>query len=108
MAGACQEHGRSMRGAWQEHARRMAGAWQTHGRSMARAWQAHGSTARSQNVWSAGCGIVCPSHHIVRSPEETKNFNTPGMAFGIMTVAAVVGFQIFNLQIALAQADREF
>ena len=86
----------------------MAGAWQEHGRSMARAWQEHGSTAHAQYAWSAGCGIACPSHYILRSPQETKNFKTPGVAFGTMTVAAVVGFQIYNLQIALAQADREF
>ena len=86
----------------------MAGAWQEHGRSMARAWQEHGSTAHAQYAWSAGCGIACPSHYILRSPKRTTNFRIPGVAFGIMTVAAVVGFQIYNLQIALAQADREF
>ena len=86
----------------------MAGAWQEHGRSMAGAWQEHCSTAHAQYAWSAGCGIACPSHYILRSPKETTNFKTPGVAFGTMTVAAVVGFQIYNLQIALAQADREF
>ena len=85
----------------------MAGAWQEHGRSTARAWQAHGSTAHAQYVWSAGCGIACPSHHILRSPKETKNFNIPGDAFGIMTVAAVPGFQIYKLRIAIAQGDDE-
>ena len=75
----------------------MAGARQAHGRSMARAWQAHGSTAHAQYVWSAGCGIACPNHHILRLPKDTRNFNTPGVAFGIMTVAAVPGFQIHTL-----------
>ena len=86
----------------------MAGAWQEHGRSMARAWQEHGSTAHAQYAWSAGCGIACPNHYFLPSPKETTNLKTPGVAFCIMTVAAVVGFQIYNLQIALAQADREF
>ena len=86
----------------------MAGAWQEHGRSMAGACHEHGSTAHAQYAWSAGCGIACPSHYILRSPKETTNFRTPGVAFGTMTVAAVVGFQIYNLQIVLAQADREF
>ena len=93
---------------WQVHGKTMARAWQEHGRSMARAWQEHGSTAHAQYAWSAGCGIACPSHYILRSPKATTNFTTPGVAFGTMTVAAVVGFQIYNLQIALAQADREF
>ena len=75
---------------------------------MARAWQENGSTAHAQYAWSAGCGIACPSHYILRLPKETTNFRTPGVAFGTLTVAAVVGFQIYNLQIALAQADREF
>ena len=65
-------------------------------------------TAHSHYVWNARCRIACPSHHILRSPKETKNFKTPGGAFGIMTVAAVPGFQIYKLEIALAQADREF
>ena len=65
-------------------------------------------TAHSHYVWNARCRIACPSHHILRSPQEMKNFKTPGVAFGTMTVAAVVGFQIYNLQIALAQAVREF
>ena len=86
----------------------MAGAWQEHGRSMARAWQEHGSTAHAQYAWSAGCGIACLNHYILRSLKETTNFKTPGVAFGIMTVAAVPGFQIYKLKIALAQADREF
>ena len=86
----------------------MAGAWQEHGRSMAGACHEHGSTAHAQYAWSAGCGIACPSHYILRLPKETTNFRTPGVAFGTLTVAAVVGFQIYNLQIALAQADRGF
>ena len=83
----------------------MAGAWQEHGRSMAGACHEHCSTAHAQYAWSARCGIACPSHYILRSPKETTNFK---VASGIMTVATVVGFQIYNLQIALAQADREF
>ena len=65
-------------------------------------------TAHSHYVWNARCRIACPSHHILRSPKETRNFNTPGVAFGTMTVAAVIFFQIYKLEIALAQADREF
>ena len=57
---------------------------------------------------SAGCGTACPSYHILRSPQETTTFTTPGVVFGTMTVAAVFGVQIYKLQIALAQADREF
>ena len=86
----------------------MAGAWQEHGRSTPGACHEHGNTAHAQYAWSAGCGIACPSHYMLRSPKETTNFRSPGVAFGTMTVAAVEGFQIYNLQIALAQADREF
>ena len=91
MANACEEHGRSVAGAGQTHGKSMAGAWQEHGRSMARAWQEHGSTAHAQYAWSAGCGIACPSHYILRSPKETTNFETPGVAFGTMTVAVPRG-----------------
>ena len=73
---------------------------------MAREWQEHGSTAHAQYIWSAGCGIACPSHQILRSPNETKNFMPPGVAFGTMTVAAVLGFLIYKLQIALAHGRR--
>ena len=63
-------------------------------------------TAHSQYVWNARCGIACPSHHTLRSPRETRNFRTLGGAFGTMTVAAVLGFLIYKLQIALAHGRR--
>ena len=63
-------------------------------------------TAHAHYVWNARCRIACPSHHILRSPQEMKNFRTPGVAFGTMTVAAVLGFLIYKLQIALAHGRR--
>ena len=36
------------------------------------------------------------------APRETNHFRTPGVAFGTMTVAAVLGFLIYKLQLALA------
>ena len=56
MAGAWQEHGRSMRAAWQEHARRMAGAWQAHGRRMA----GHGrrSDSIAQGIENRRAGLL--------------------------------------------------
>ena len=73
-----------MASAWHSMAAcRMAGACQAHGKSMAGAWES-----------------------ILHSPKETNHFTTPGVAFGTMTVAAVLGFLIYRLEIALAQADR--
>ena len=63
-------------------------------------------TAHSHYVWNARCRIACPSHHILRSPQETKNFRTPGVAFGIMTVAAVLGFLVYKLEIAFAHKEQ--